>query len=185
MKPGTYADPHTPRARAWSQRARGRRSGRPASWPGTSASGTPPHGSRRVARRLRQVLAGAMLMATHRGGLPRPCVPGSDACSWQAGHRRRGSLAGARSTAVSLSLRKKTLPVLPRRPRRRLTDAVLRPPSWPHRTLPRTGAPLGRPACDTRRPTGGVGTAFCSRFFESGHYAHVFTLMHVLVAPTA
>ena len=27
--------------------------------------------------------------------------------------------------------------------------------------------------------------AFCSRFFESGHYAHVFTLMHVLVAPTA
>ena len=26
---------------------------------------------------------------------------------------------------------------------------------------------------------------FCSRFFESGHYAHVFTLMHVLVAPTA
>src|SRR5262245_4329603 len=29
------------------------------------------------------------------------------------------------------------------------------------------------------------GAAFCSRFFESGHYAHVFTLMPVLVAPTA
>jgi hypothetical protein len=29
------------------------------------------------------------------------------------------------------------------------------------------------------------GRAFCSRFFESGHDAHIFTLMPVLVAPTA
>ena len=32
---------------------------------------------------------------------------------------------------------------------------------------------------------GGGLWAFCSRFFESGHDAHIFTLMHVLVAPAA
>jgi hypothetical protein len=36
--------------------------------------------------------------------------------------------------------------------------AVLRPPWWPPRTLPRAGSPLVRPAGCTRRPTGGVGT---------------------------
>jgi hypothetical protein len=148
----------TPSARGWRPRARGRRSGRPSSWMGTMASGKPQHGSLRVARPLRQAFAGAMRMATHRGVLPLPCVPGSDACSWQAGHRRRGSLSGARSTAVSLSLRNKTLSVLPRRPMLRLTDAVIRPPWWPPRMLPRTGSPLVRPAGCTRRPTGGVGT---------------------------
>jgi hypothetical protein len=32
---------------------------------------------------------------------------------------------------------------------------------------------------------GGQGEAFCSRFFESGHYAHMVPLMHALVAPAA
>ena len=158
---------HTPSARGGSPRARGRRSGRPASWMGTSASGTPQHGSRRVARRLRQACAGAMRMATHRGGLHRPRVPGSAACSGQAGHRRRGSLAGTRSPAVDLSRRTTTLPVLTRLPIRRLTHAVLRPPWWPPRTLPRAGAPLVRPAGCTRRPTGGVGTGTFSLWMQA------------------
>jgi hypothetical protein len=145
---------HTPRARGWRQRARGRRSGMHASWLGKSESGKHQHVSRSVAICLRPAGAGAMRMATHWGVLPRPCVPGSAACSGQAGHRRRGSLAGERSTAVDLSL-KKALPVLPRLPRRRLTDAVLRPPWWPHRPLPRAGSPLVRPAGCTRRPIGG------------------------------
>jgi hypothetical protein len=155
---------HTPSARGWSQRARGRRSGRPASWMGTMARKKPQPGSRRVALRLRQTCAGARRMATHRGGLPRPVVPSSDACSWQAGYRLRGSLAGERNTAVDLSLRTQTLPVLPRRPMRRRTDAVLRPPWWPPRPLPRAGSPLVRPAGCTRRPTGGGGDGdLCSR----------------------
>jgi hypothetical protein len=158
MKPGAYADPRTPSARGWSQRARGRRSGMHASWKGTMASGKHQHGSGRVAIRLRQAFAGAMLMATNRGVLPRPLVPGSHACSWQAGYRLRGSLSGERSTAVSLSLRTQTLPVRTRRPMLRLTDAVLRPPWWPQRPLPGAGSPLVRPAGCTRRPTGGVGT---------------------------
>jgi hypothetical protein len=158
MQPGAYADPHTPSARGWSQRARGLRSGIHAPWLGTMASGQPQHVSRSVAIRLRPAGAGAMRMATHRGALPRPCVPGSAACSWQAGHRRRGSLAGGRSPAVDRCRRTPTLPVLPRRPMRRLTDAVLRPPWWPQRPLPRAGSPLVRPAGVTRRPTGGVGT---------------------------
>src|SRR5262249_15039046 len=29
------------------------------------------------------------------------------------------------------------------------------------------------------------GTPFCSRFFESGHYAHMVPLMHAVVAPAA
>jgi hypothetical protein len=158
MQPGTYADPHTPSARGWSQRTRGRRSGMHDSWLGKMASGKPQHESLRVAIRLRQAFAGAMRMATHRGVLPLPLVPGSAACSWQAGHRRRGSLSGARSTAVDRSLRTQTLPWLPRRPRLRLTDAVIRPPWWHQRTLPRAGSPLVRPAGVTRQPTGGVGT---------------------------
>jgi hypothetical protein len=158
MKPGAYADPHTPSARGWSQRELGRWSGMHSSWIGKIASGKPQHVSRSVAILLRQALAGAMLIATHRGGFPLPFVPGSDACSWQAGHRLRGSLSGERSTAVSLSLRKKTLPLLTRLPMLRLTDAVIRPPWLPQRTLPRAGSPLVRPAGFTRRPTGGVGT---------------------------
>ena len=165
MQPGASADPHTPSARGWSQRARGRRSGMHASWMGKSESGKPQHGSRSVAICLRQAFAGAMLMATHRGGFPLPFVPGSDACSWQAGHRLRGSLAGERSTAVSLSLRTKTLPWLTRLPMRRLTDAVIPPPWLPHRTLPRAGSPLVRPAGFTRRPTGGGGER---GYFPSG-----------------
>jgi hypothetical protein len=149
---------HTPSARGWRQRARGRRSGMPSSWMGKRANGKPQHGSRRVAITLRQAFAGAMRMATHRGVLPRPCVPGSAACSWQAGHRLRGFLAGERSTAVDRSRRTTTFPVLPRRPLLRLTGAVLRPPWWPPRTQPRVGSPLVRPAGCTRRPTGGVGT---------------------------
>jgi hypothetical protein len=125
MTPAAYADPHTPSARGWSPRALRRRSGMQYAWMGTMASGQPQHGSLRVARRLRQACAGAMRMATHRGVVPLPCVPGSAACSWQAGHRRRGSLSGARSTAVDLSRRTQTLPWLPRLPMRRLTDAVL------------------------------------------------------------
>jgi hypothetical protein len=174
---------HTPSARGW--RARGRRSGRPASWMGTMASGKPQPGSRRVARHLRQAFAGAMRMATHRGVLPLPCVPGRDACSWQAGHRLRGSLAGARSPAVDLSRRTTTLPVLPRRPMLRLTDAVLRPPWWPSRPLPRTGSPLVRPAGCTRRPTatGGVGTGTFSLWMQAqnrkGRSCRIRTLIWV------
>ena len=130
----------------------------PASWLGTIASGQPQPGSRRVAIRLRQAFAGAMRMAMHRGGFPRPCVPGRDACSGQAGHRRRGSLSGERTPAVSLSLHTKTLPWLTRRPMLRLTDAVIRPPWLPQRPLPQAGSPLVRPAGCTRRPTGSVGT---------------------------
>jgi hypothetical protein len=145
----------TPRAMGWRPSARGRRSGRPASWMGQSASGKPQPGSRRVALRLRPAGAGALRMATHRGVFPRPCVPGRAACSGQAGRRRRGAFAGERSTAVDRSRRTHTLPVLPRRPRRRLTDAVLRPPWWPPRPRPRAGSPLVRPAGCIRRPTGG------------------------------
>jgi len=151
---------HTLSVRGWRQRARERRSGMRASWMGMMASGTPQHGSLRVAILLRQAFAGAMLMVTHRGVLPRPFVPGSEACFGQAGHRLRGSLSGERSTAVDLSLRQKTLPVLPRRPMRRLTDAGLRPPWLPPCTLPRAGAPLVRPAGCTRQPTGGDGDVF-------------------------
>jgi hypothetical protein len=157
----------TPSARGWRPRARGRRSGMPSSWMGTRASGTPQHGSRRVAIRLRQACAGAMRMATHRGVLPRPCVPGREACSGQAGHRLRGSLSGARSPAVSLSRRTTTLPVLPRLPLLPLTDAVSRPPWWPHRPQPRAGSPLMRPAGCTRRPTGGVGTGTSSLWMQA------------------
>jgi hypothetical protein len=153
---------HTPRARGWRQRARGRRSGMPASWLGKSESGKHQHVSRSVAICLRQAGAGARRLATHRGGFPLPCVPGSAACSGQAGHRLRGSLAGARSPAVDRSRRTTTLPGLPRRPLRRRTAAVLRPPWWPPRPRPRAGAPLVRPAGCTRRPTGGVGTETCS-----------------------
>jgi hypothetical protein len=98
-----------------------------------------------------------MQYSWNRGGFPRPLDPGSDACSWQAGHHLRGSLSGARSPAVDLSRRTQTLPVLPRWPRLRLTAAVLRPPWWPPRPLPRAGSPLVRPAGVTRRPTRGVG----------------------------
>ena len=82
---------------------------------------------------------------------------------WRPRARGRRSSAGERSIAVDLSLRTKTLPVLPRRPRRRRTAAVLRPPWVPHRPLPRAGSPLVRPAGGTRRPTGGVETGTCSR----------------------
>jgi hypothetical protein len=162
MKPGAYADPHTPSARGWSQRELGRRSWMQYSWMGKMESGKHQHVSLSVAIRLMQALAGAMLIATNRGVLPLPFVPGSDACSWQAGHRLRGSLSGERSTAVSLSLRKKTIPLLTRLPMLRLTDAVIRPPWLHQRTLPRAGSPLVRHAGFTRRPTGGVGTGTCS-----------------------
>jgi hypothetical protein len=71
-QPGGRASraPHTPRARGWRPRARGRRSGRHAAWMGTMARGQPPPGLRRVARRLRPAGAGARRMATHRGGWP-------------------------------------------------------------------------------------------------------------------
>jgi hypothetical protein len=137
-----------------------------ASGMGTMASGQPQPGSLRVARRVRQACAGAMLMATNRGVLLLPFVPGSAACSWQAGHRLRGSLAGARSTAVDLSLRTKTLPVLPRRRIGRLIDVVLRPPWWPQRPLPWAGSPLVRPAGFTRRPTGGGGRGYVLPCFQ-------------------
>ena len=45
-----------------------------------------------------------------------------------------------------------------------------------------TGATAPAPP---RRPEPLPPPPFCSRFFESGHYAHIFTLMHVLVAPAA
>jgi hypothetical protein len=182
----------TPSARGWRPRARGRRSGRPASWLGTMARGKPQPGSLRVARRLRPAGAGARRMATHRGVLPRPCVPGSAACSWQAGHRRRGSLSGARSPAVDRSRRTTTLPVLPRRPRRRLIAAVLRPPWVPPRPLPRAGSPLGRPAGCPRRPTGGVGTGIFSLWMQAqnrkGRSCRIRTricvpICHALVCP--
>jgi hypothetical protein len=48
MQPGVYADPHTPRARGWRPRARGRRSGMPAAWLGTRARGQRPPGARRM-----------------------------------------------------------------------------------------------------------------------------------------
>ena len=59
---------------------------------------------------------------------------------------------------MDLSLRTKTIPVLTRRPMLRLTDAVLRPPWLPQRTLPRAGSPLVRHAGFTRQQTGRVGT---------------------------
>jgi hypothetical protein len=68
---------HTPSARGWRQRARGRRSGMPSSWMGTMARGQPPPVSLRVARRLRQAFAGARRMATPRGGWPRGLLPPS------------------------------------------------------------------------------------------------------------
>jgi hypothetical protein len=97
-------------------------------------------------------------------------TPTPSARGWRQrarGHRLRGSRSGERSPAVSLSLRKKTLTVLPRRPMRRLTDAVLQPPWWPHRPRPRAGSPLVRPAGVTRRPTGGVGTGTFSLWMQA------------------
>ena len=77
------------------------------------------------------------------------------------------SVSGSRCLAPSwqacsvLSLRH-TLPVLPRRPMLRLTDAVIRPPWWPQRTLPRAGVASGAP-CRLHTPANrGVGTGTCS-----------------------
>ena len=147
------------------------------------------------ARGWRQPACGrrsGMQYSWNRGGFPRPLDPGSDACSWQAGHHLRGSLSGARSPAVDLSRRTQTLPVRPRWPRLRLTAAVLRPPWWPPRPRLRAGSPLVRPAGCTRRPTGGVGTGTFSLWMQAQNHkgrsrrirTHICVpICHALVCP--
>ena len=119
------------------------------------------HVSRSVAIRLRQA-SRARYAWPRTGGASTPVYP-RQRCLLVAGRSSPPGLPRWREEpAVDLSLRTTTLPVLTRRPMRRLTDAVIRPPWWPHRPLPRAGSPLVRPAGCPRRPTGGVGTGTCS-----------------------
>jgi hypothetical protein len=66
------------------------------------------------------------------------------------------------------------------------------PPSsgaCPDRAPPRAAglqaAPAGGGGARGGPPAPGGRRAFCSRFFESDHYARILTLMPVLVAPAA